>query len=176
MVRGGWLVLLMVPATAAADEPVEAVHADGAPEAPDAAGEPVLPAPMDPLAADHLMTVEPGATWRFRLGPRGHAYLDADHRSGDSWWRSWRTTANVSYDVGRVRLTTVVSYEDMQSWLGNGPMIDASVTLDTTLHIAGHPFVLGLTTGVHRWLGRPITDPITGASGASLMLTLRTKF
>jgi hypothetical protein len=174
MARGGWLVLVMVPATAAADEPVATVHADA--EAPGSAREPALPAPMDPLAGDHLMTVEPGATWRFRLGQRGRGYLDADHRSGDLWWKSWRTTANVSYDLGRVRLTTAVSYENMQSWLGNGPMIDASVTLDTTLRIAGHPFVLGLTTGVHRWLGRPIADPIIGASGASAMLTLRTKF
>jgi hypothetical protein len=92
------------------------------------------------------------------------------------WWRSWRTTANVTYDIGRVRLTTRVSYEDVQSLLGNGPMIDASITLDTTLRIAGHPFVLGVTPSIHRWLGRPIADPIIGASGASVMFTLRTKF
>ena len=110
MARGGWLVLLLVPATAAADQPVEAVHADAeAPEDPDSVREPAPPAAMDPLAADPRMTVEPGSMWRFRLGRHGLASLDADHRSGDLLWRSWRTTVNVTYDAGRVRLKTRVS-------------------------------------------------------------------
>jgi hypothetical protein len=172
MARVGWLALALIPAIADADGPVDSVHASAA--TPDPVDDSTESHPMDPLATDHLMATEALGAHRWSLGRHARVYVRDDARTGDLMWRSWRATAGGTYNFGRIRLTTSVAYEDMQSWLGRGRMIDAGLTVDTTFRVAGHPFILGLTMGLHRGLGGPIGDPIAGSTGASVMLFLRT--